>query len=96
VSPHGSTTPHRHAPPRHGTYSSQPSPAPWAHGVRSTMRSAFKDIAVGPFDVVDKFFRPDGNFEAKLRHYFVDSGFTPLLVHENCARPPRHLQPCPT
>ena len=55
-----------------------------ASTVTSNMQSAFKDIDVGPFDVADKFFKAGPEpFEARLRHYFVDSSMTPLLVHEN-------------
>ena len=55
-----------------------------ASAVGSNMQNAFKDLDVGPFDVADKFFKADGgDFEQRLRHYFVDSSMTPLLVQEN-------------
>jgi replication factor C subunit 1 len=65
--------------------------------VSTNLQSAFKDLDVGAFDVADKFFRNDGStLETRLRHYFVDSSMTPLLVHENflscTANTPQHLR----
>jgi hypothetical protein len=55
-----------------------------AGDVTKNMQSAFKDVDVGPFDVADKFFRePNADFDRRLRHYFVDTSMTPLLVYEN-------------
>eukprot|EP00967_Tisochrysis_lutea_P064270 scaffold83181_cov25-Tisochrysis_lutea.AAC.5 len=35
----------------------------------------------GPFDVADKFFKEaNAPLDARIRHYFVDSSLTPLLV----------------
>ena len=49
--------------------------------VTQRLETAFKDIDVGPFDVADKFFRePNASLEKRLRHYFVDSSMTPLMV----------------
>ena len=69
-----------------------------AADVTENLKSAFKDVDVGPFDVADKFFRePNSDFEKRLRHYFVDSSMTPLLVHENYLTvsppPPPNLPP---
>eukprot|EP00965_Chrysotila_dentata_P108384 3579742-Pleurochrysis_carterae.AAC.14 len=49
--------------------------------VTSNMVAAFKDVDVGPFDVAHKFFNhANASVESRLRHYFVDSSMTPLLV----------------
>ena len=55
--------------------------------VASHLKSSFKDVSVGPFDVADKFFtQPNSPFETRLRHYFTDSGMTPLLVRGDHSR----------
>ena len=38
-----------------------------------------------PWDVAQRFFKEamSSSFETRLRHYFVDTSMTPLLVHEN-------------
>ena len=52
--------------------------------VQNNLKSAFKDLDVGPWDVADRFFKAGNeDFEQKLRYYFVDNSMTPLLVHEN-------------
>ena len=49
--------------------------------VTQRLETAFKDIDVGPFDVADKFFKEsNAPLEKRLRHYFVDSSMTPLMV----------------
>ena len=73
-------------------------PALSAAGVTSKLTSAFKDVDVGPFDVADKFFKePRSELDRRLRHYFVDSSMTPLLVQENYlsvpVQPPPQLPP---
>jgi len=66
-------------------------------GVGESLKCAFKDLDVGPFDIADKFFRPGFSMEQQLRHYFVDSSMTPLLVMENypSVHPfvPQHVPP---
>ena len=43
---------------------------------------------VGPFDVADKFFKEINTpLDNRLRHYFVDSGMTPLMVQVPTAPP---------
>ena len=52
-----------------------------AGDVSKKLETSFKDIDVGPFDVADRFFKePKSSLDSRLRHYFVDSGLTPLLV----------------
>jgi len=55
-----------------------------AADVASNMSNAFKDVTVGAFDVAGKFFREANTapLDARLRHYFVDSSMTPLLVQD--------------
>ena len=67
-----------------------------AQGVTQSLQSAFKDLDVGPFDIADKFFRPGFSMEQQLRHYFVDSSMTPLLVQENYVNVKPNIPPnCP-
>ena len=78
--------------------SGSPSTPLSAADVSNNLTNAFKDIDVGPFDVSDKFFRePRSAFDTRLRHYFVDSSLTPLLVQENyltvTAPPPPNMPP---
>jgi len=55
-----------------------------ATDVANNMSNAFKDVTLGAFDVGGKFFRePRAPLETRLRHYFVDSSMTPLLVQES-------------
>jgi len=55
-----------------------------AADVSNNMSNAFKDVAVGAFDVVGKFFREaNAPLDTRLRHYFVDSSMMPLLVQES-------------
>jgi len=52
--------------------------------VSKRVETAFKDVSVGPFDVADKFFKePNTPLDKRLRHYFVDSGMTPLMVQDS-------------
>jgi len=53
--------------------------------VSANMSGCYKDIDVGPFDVGHKFFKEVGTstLDARLRHYFVDSSMTPLLVQDS-------------
>lgn len=57
----------------------------------SHLRSAAKDVTLGPFDVVPKIFgtivkadgKPSISFEDRLEHYFVDYSLVPLFVFQN-------------
>ena len=52
-----------------------------AGDVNERLKTAFKDVDVGPFEVADKFFKePNSALDQRLRHYFVDSSMTPLMV----------------
>lgn len=59
--------------------------------LESHLRSAAKDVTLGPFDVVPRIFgtivKPDGraatSFEDRLEHYFVDYSLVPLFVFQN-------------
>mmetsp|Transcript_13404 Transcript_13404/g.22279 ORF Transcript_13404/g.22279 Transcript_13404/m.22279 type:complete len:967 (+) Transcript_13404:62-2962(+) len=54
-----------------------------AEQVNANMNGSFKDIDVGPFDVADKFFKEAASpLDKRIRHYFVDSSMTPLLVQD--------------
>lgn len=47
-------------------------------------RNTFKDVQVGPFDVANKFFTDSHRpVDERLRHYFVDSGMTSLMVQDS-------------
>ena len=65
-----------------------------AEGVAANMNNAFKDVAVGAFDVGGKFFRePNRPLDAKLRDYFVDGSMTPLLVQDSYLNVTYNLPP---
>ena len=65
-----------------------------ASDIEKNMANTFKDVHVGPFDVADKFFKePRTPLDTRLRHYFVDSGMTPLMVQVRIAWPARTLPP---
>lgn len=49
--------------------------------VTNRLKTAFKDVDVGPFDVADKFFKePNMQLDKRLRNYFVDSSLMPLMI----------------
>ena len=58
------------------------------------IKSASKDITLGPFDVVPKIFgtivlpngRTSQKFDERLEHYFVDYSIVPLFVFQNYLR----------
>lgn len=59
------------------------------------LKSSFKDVTLGPFDVVPKIFgvivdpktgKGTSPFEERLEHYFVDYSIVPLFVFQNYLR----------
>lgn len=61
--------------------------------VKAHLKSASKDVALGPFDVVPKIFTPLQqnkravlSFEDRLEHYFVDYSLIPLYVQQVYAK----------
>lgn len=51
--------------------------------VKSQMNNAKKDVTMGPWDVMPRFFSPGLKCNDALDYFFVDHQLMPLFLHEN-------------